>query len=1260
MVEPGTHTLKRLGERATYSEIVRFLSDLNATIFVSEILPPDEPPEQIFVPTLDFPQAAPKQWPLAIRQHRSETERERYLYIGDIFKLIDEIHAKLIFDGEQLSKANVDSEAGSKVGKLIAAENDLFTHIRFQATRELITIGQEEFLLEYRQGHYRELRERLETYIEVAIEVARELNEDPEALKELQLDLADDRGEAFIAPVDSEVPRGSQPVETEAHGGEEGSNDQEQTQYQQQTQPVPQERSVRQNFESIRTLGLESERITNAFLVGLANKSGIPIEILRQELHDVVRFNVEKRVIERVGMEGLGDLYANPGLRLQILSDFRIGLYSDPRFSPALSSAVESAYRELKSKGDRTALLALHKKLEGAKNSDSDMAEFSNDVINNPIFGVRPDLAFAGGDSQSALLEACDSLAYFDSGNLSMQVHGITERIDALTANGKQPAFLDILSTDQFNQIFNTSLTPDEFKEFKGVLTIYWHLRRHEYITGGAKLEYGQYGVNPADRDELKKTTKEEFDKKHVQPVKNIISSAGSNGGYARDHVIAAGTGVGDDTKNPKNASTTENIYIKKLKLDIYNQEIWRSLKLQEQIAIYEHYYQNQYEADEIQRLLQSGHIPPNFCLGDVGEAQIVMAQNGINGRHLTFDEYSSAFDSVDTGLSPLASLRRRMAGKSGVVADAVQATGQIGDASNAAKKAIARSAGGAGKRAAKRAANQAGKTVAKTANKNLEKAFDKTIAKGSAALAGAALGMPGLGAAVGALPADVQDAIGKTIKYVGAGLAAGGLIMAALWGNVIMPAFTATGALIGGVTGFIVGGPIGAVIGTGVGAAVGTGVGWLTQHAGTISNSLSNTFGGTASTTMSSAATPGIAGNSFLPSLVSPTHAATATSTAAATTTTATAATGISTGMVATATQAVAGTAIGMVASVMITNGAFTAALLADFPSNQTNASDPDEKLSDYASLTKTIDTGCLDDKCPEITSGTQKVTYTITITPTGVGTCITITEINDIIKTRYSKKKYEELGRPVPTKPDKEKHLEDFVPPLSTDLTNPANTVCTGSSLTLTYEEEFDSSYNHSQITNTFEAIFYWKNATSEGNDNVMTGKSFCIGDCSMTAGCWPTTGVVSQAPFGSYSHGRMDAFDIAAPQGTPVYAPFPGTLCKANIDSGCGNHLTLQSAEGSFLFCHFSETYVNGCKEVDAGEVIGLMGNTGNSSGSHLHYEIARNGAFFRAGPPSELASIVPPSDECIKPITVPDEYKANVTSCYDKEPPACSNN
>jgi murein DD-endopeptidase MepM/ murein hydrolase activator NlpD len=86
-----------------------------------------------------------------------------------------------------------------------------------------------------------------------------------------------------------------------------------------------------------------------------------------------------------------------------------------------------------------------------------------------------------------------------------------------------------------------------------------------------------------------------------------------------------------------------------------------------------------------------------------------------------------------------------------------------------------------------------------------------------------------------------------------------------------------------------------------------------------------------------------------------------------------------------------------------------------------------------------------------------------------------------------------------------------------------------------------------------------------------------------------------------------------DFTAPTGTPVYAAGNGKIIRAdNTASGFGEHIEIDHGYGySTIYAHLSKYNVKAGQKVKRGDLIGFVGNTGRSSGPHLHYEVHKNG-------------------------------------------------
>ena len=99
---------------------------------------------------------------------------------------------------------------------------------------------------------------------------------------------------------------------------------------------------------------------------------------------------------------------------------------------------------------------------------------------------------------------------------------------------------------------------------------------------------------------------------------------------------------------------------------------------------------------------------------------------------------------------------------------------------------------------------------------------------------------------------------------------------------------------------------------------------------------------------------------------------------------------------------------------------------------------------------------------------------------------------------------------------------------------------------------------------------------------------------------------------SPFGM-RWGRMhNGTDFAAAHGTPIYATADGVVYSAKWGNGYGKLIKIQHAFGiETRYAHLSKMLVKPGQRVSRGQQIGAMGNTGRSTGTHLHYEVRVGG-------------------------------------------------
>ena len=89
--------------------------------------------------------------------------------------------------------------------------------------------------------------------------------------------------------------------------------------------------------------------------------------------------------------------------------------------------------------------------------------------------------------------------------------------------------------------------------------------------------------------------------------------------------------------------------------------------------------------------------------------------------------------------------------------------------------------------------------------------------------------------------------------------------------------------------------------------------------------------------------------------------------------------------------------------------------------------------------------------------------------------------------------------------------------------------------------------------------------------------------------------------------------EGIDFSAPIGTEIYATGNGTISKVEYNGrGYGNNVTINHGIGYYtLYGHMSKVAVRAGQKVKRGDIIGYVGNTGSSTGPHVHYEVIKNG-------------------------------------------------
>ncbi|YAL83237.1 peptidoglycan DD-metalloendopeptidase family protein [Dermacoccaceae bacterium W4C1] len=117
------------------------------------------------------------------------------------------------------------------------------------------------------------------------------------------------------------------------------------------------------------------------------------------------------------------------------------------------------------------------------------------------------------------------------------------------------------------------------------------------------------------------------------------------------------------------------------------------------------------------------------------------------------------------------------------------------------------------------------------------------------------------------------------------------------------------------------------------------------------------------------------------------------------------------------------------------------------------------------------------------------------------------------------------------------------------------------------------------------------------------------------------------ITQSPSGLFSHSdrySKYAIDFAMPSGSTVLVSRSGTVYKAGWDPyGGGNSVMVRDASGSCMqYNHLSSISVRAGQSVSQGQLVGRSGNTGNSTGPHLHFGLVQCSSYVSTNVPSTV--------------------------------------
>ena len=146
----------------------------------------------------------------------------------------------------------------------------------------------------------------------------------------------------------------------------------------------------------------------------------------------------------------------------------------------------------------------------------------------------------------------------------------------------------------------------------------------------------------------------------------------------------------------------------------------------------------------------------------------------------------------------------------------------------------------------------------------------------------------------------------------------------------------------------------------------------------------------------------------------------------------------------------------------------------------------------------------------------------------------------------------------------------------------------------------------------TETAVANLYEKTPVIKKNQKIVTTKKVDYSNTNLgIALLEPISGTITSR-FGSRSRGLHTGLDIATSRGTPIKAAAGGVVTYSGYKGSYGYMVVISHGNGiETYYAHCNRLYVSAGDTVSQGEVIAAVGNTGNSTGPHLHLEVRVNG-------------------------------------------------
>lgn len=156
-------------------------------------------------------------------------------------------------------------------------------------------------------------------------------------------------------------------------------------------------------------------------------------------------------------------------------------------------------------------------------------------------------------------------------------------------------------------------------------------------------------------------------------------------------------------------------------------------------------------------------------------------------------------------------------------------------------------------------------------------------------------------------------------------------------------------------------------------------------------------------------------------------------------------------------------------------------------------------------------------------------------------------------------------------------------------------------------TQEEKQITNETSDKESNSVNQDEYQDNNNSSNNNQVQSPSSSGWGA--------PVANIIVTSPFGGradptgFSGSFHDGIDMGGTSSTPIMASRSGTVVQASFDGSAGNYIIIDHGDGYYsYYLHLSNFIATLGQSVSAGQTIGTLGTTGNSTGVHLHFGIA----------------------------------------------------